>query len=51
MRSQVADATGNVKYTRKSLYTSPNSVLVLLKASHVVHILFVYSLGTAVCTV
>ena len=39
MRSEVADATGNVKYIRKSLCTSLNSVLVtgvLLKASHVV---------------
>ena len=41
MRSEVADATGNVKYIRKSLCTSPNSVLVkgvLLKASHMVRI-------------
>ena len=28
MRSEVADATGNVKYIRKSLCTSSNSVLV-----------------------
>ena len=35
MLSEVADATGNVKYIHKSLCTSPNSVLVtevLLKA-------------------
>ena len=39
MRSEVADATTNVRYIRKSLCTSPNSVLVigvLLKASHMV---------------
>ena len=39
MSSEVADATGNIKYIRKSLCTSPNSVLVtgvLLKASHMV---------------
>ena len=39
MRSEVADATGNVKYIRRSLCTSPYSVLVrgvLLKASHMV---------------
>ena len=39
MRSEVADATGNVEYIRKSLCSSPNSVLVtgnLLKASHMV---------------
>ena len=36
MRSEVADATANVKYNRSSLWTSPSSVLVtgvLLKAS------------------
>ena len=41
MRSEVADATGNVKYIHKSLCTSPNSVLVtgvLLKALHMVRI-------------
>ena len=41
MRSEVADATGNVKYILKALRTSPNSVLVtgvLLKASHMVRI-------------
>ena len=41
MRSEVADATGNVKYICMSLCTSPNSVLVtgvLLKASHMVRI-------------
>ena len=39
MRSEVADATGNVKYIRESLCTSPNSVTgVLLKASHMVRI-------------
>ena len=41
MRSEVADATGNVKYIRKNLCTSSNSVLVtgvLLKASHMVRI-------------
>ena len=41
MRSEAADATGNVKYISKSLCTSPNSVLaagVLLKASHMVRI-------------
>ena len=35
LRSEVADATGNVKYIRKSLCTSPNNLLVtgvLLKA-------------------
>ena len=37
MRSEVADATGNVKYIRKSLCTSPNSVLVT-GASHMVRI-------------
>ena len=39
MRSEVADATGNVKYNRSSLRTSPGSVLVtgvLLKASQMV---------------
>ena len=39
MRSEVADATGNVKYNRSSLWTSPSSVLVtgvLLKASQMV---------------
>ena len=41
MRSEVVDATGNVKYIRKSLCTSPNSVLVtgvFLKVSHLVRI-------------
>ena len=41
VRSEVADATGNVKYIRKGLCTSPNSVSVtgvLLKASHMVGI-------------
>ena len=41
MRSEVADATGNVKYIRKSSCTFPSSVLVtgvLLKASHMVRI-------------
>ena len=39
MHSEVADATGNVKYNRSSLWTSPSSVLVtgvLLKASQMV---------------
>ena len=39
MRSEVADATGNVKYNRSSLWTSHSSVLVtgvLLKASQMV---------------
>ena len=39
VRSEVADATGNVKYNRSSLRTSPGSVLVtgvLLKASQMV---------------
>ena len=38
-RSEVANATGNVKYNLDSLCTSPSSVLVtrvLLKASHMV---------------
>ena len=41
VRSEEADATVNVKYIRKSLCTTPNSVLatgVLLKASHMVRI-------------
>ena len=41
VRSEVADATGNVKHIRKSLCTSPNSVLVtgvMLKAPHMVRI-------------
>ena len=45
MRSEIADATGYVKYIRQSLCTSPNSVLVtgvLLKASHMVHIFVTY---------
>ena len=39
VRSEVADAAGNVKYNRSSLWTSPSSVLVtgvLLKASQMV---------------
>ena len=39
VRSEVAHATGNVKYSRSSLWTSPSSVLVtgvLLKASQMV---------------
>ena len=42
VRSEVAYPIGNAKYIRKSLWTSPNSVLVtgvLLKASHMVLIL------------
>ena len=41
MGSEVVDATDNVKYIRKSLCTSPNSILVtgiLLKASQMVRI-------------
>ena len=41
MRSKVMDATGNVKYIRKRLCSSLNSVLVtvvLMKASHIVRI-------------
>ena len=54
MRSEVAEAIGNVKYIRKSLCTSPDSVLVtvvLLKALHMVRI-FVTSRtsGSAVLT-
>ena len=40
MRWEVADATGNVKYNRSSLWTSPSSVLVtgvLLKATRLNH--------------
>ena len=39
VRSEVADATGNVKYSLNSLWTSPSSVSVtafLLKALHMV---------------